>query len=716
MSNEFSFFEEKKRCYNYLNRIPIGLFFSEADGTVIAGNDFLAKMLGYKTASEVEKKSLSDFFVNSEELIHLLSQFNSENPEINEKLQIKRKDGSKIWGEIYLNATFSSEGKLIAFDGCVREITQEKEQEDNSNMYKNAFYFNADAIFIAELETGMIVNCSREAENLIGYTKKEILSMKFKDLHPVEEISVMEDAFQKHASGERFVVESQVLTKSKRKIPVSINSSIIQIGKKKYLQGIFRDLTDRKEIEIKLLQKKEKLQHYLDIAGVILVVINKEGIVELVNRKGCEVLGYSEKEIIGKNWIECFIPKDEQKLVKDVFSSMIQGDIELAEQFENPVLTKDNKIRTIAWKNKYLKNEKGDIVSTLSSGEDITEKKEIFAKLKENENKYRTLFENANDAIFLSEFKDSKIEGNFLDVNSVACERYGYSREEFLQMTPLDITPNNLIKITPQVIKKIDNEKHLVYEREHLTKDGSVFPVEISTQLFKLGDKQVFLSIARDITERKEAELKLIESERFLRTIIDNSPLGYSIDSNQKNIKIINNALIDMLGYSEAELLENDLLFFTPEEYKEQSIEVFNKLKNREEKLNFLEKEYIKKDGTKIPVRVGSWGLFNKEGEMVTYVGTVEDITERKKIDNLRKEAYTQIERNILNFSILVDQIRNPLAVILNAAELKNPDFFNKIVEHAEKISNITQIISDSWEESEKFRLILQKELLEENK
>jgi len=283
-------------------------------------------------------------------------------------------------------------------------------------------------------------------------------------------------------------------------------------------------------------------------------------------------------------------------------------------------------------------------------------------------------------------------------------------------MTPLDITPNNLIKITPQVIKKIDNEKHLVYEREHLTKDGSVFPVEISTQLFKLGDKQVFLSIARDITERKEAELKLIESERFLRTIIDNSPLGYSIDSNQKNIKIINNALIDMLGYSEAELLENDLLFFTPEEYKEQSIEVFNKLKNREEKLNFLEKEYIKKDGTKIPVRVGSWGLFNKEGEMVTYVGTVEDITERKKIDNLRKEAYTQIERNILNFSILVDQIRNPLAVILNAAELKNPDFFNKIVEHAEKISNITQIISDSWEESEKFRLILQKELLEENK
>jgi PAS domain S-box-containing protein len=152
---------------------------------------------------------------------------------------------------------------------------------------------------------------------------------------------------------------------------------LIRNGEVHAVTLITRDITDRKLAEIALRAERDQAQKYLDVVGVIIVAIDKNQDVTLINKKGCEFLGYQEEEIIGKNWFDNFIPQRLQKNVKVVFNQLIAGDVEPLEFFENPVLTKSGEERTIAWHNTVLRNDEGDIIGTLSSGEDITEKKMV---------------------------------------------------------------------------------------------------------------------------------------------------------------------------------------------------------------------------------------------------------------------------------------------------------------------------------------------------
>ena len=138
-----------------------------------------------------------------------------------------------------------------------------------------------------------------------------------------------------------------------------------------------------------LITERDKAKSYLDIAGVIIVVIDSDQKVSLINKRGCEILGYDEEEIIGKNWFDTFIPKRNRDEVKATFKKLIAGEVEPVEYFENPVLTRNKDERIIAWHNTFLRDEDSKIIATLSSGEDITEHKkadEEIQKLNEELN------------------------------------------------------------------------------------------------------------------------------------------------------------------------------------------------------------------------------------------------------------------------------------------------------------------------------------------
>ena len=115
-------------------------------------------------------------------------------------------------------------------------------------------------------------------------------------------------------------------------------------------------------------------QKYLDIAGVIILAINAKGEITLINKKGCEILGYTEKELIGQNWFDHFLPERMRGDLKSVFEKLLAGEIEPIEYYQNPVLNKKGEERLIAWYNTLITDEAGSVVGTLSSGEDVTER------------------------------------------------------------------------------------------------------------------------------------------------------------------------------------------------------------------------------------------------------------------------------------------------------------------------------------------------------
>jgi PAS domain S-box-containing protein len=171
---------------------------------------------------------------------------------------------------------------------------------------------------------------------------------------------------------------------SKVWVDILMSPMINEKGETTHVIQAIRDVTDTIKTQRMLTEEKEKAQKYLDIAGVTIVVIDREDKVLLINKKGCDMLGYREEEIVGKNWFESFIPGRIKEEIRNVSGQLLAAG--KSEYYENPVLTRTGEERLIAWHNIVLKDEKGHVSGHLSSGEDITERKR-------SEEQLMTLFE-----------------------------------------------------------------------------------------------------------------------------------------------------------------------------------------------------------------------------------------------------------------------------------------------------------------------------------
>ncbi|MFO8009231.1 MAG: PAS domain S-box protein [Dehalococcoidia bacterium] len=146
-----------------------------------------------------------------------------------------------------------------------------------------------------------------------------------------------------------------------------------------------QDITERKQAEHALKDARDRAQKYLDVAGVMILVLDITQRVTLINRRGRQILGYTEKEIIGENWFEKCIPRRNRRRAKTFFNRLMTGEPERGEYFESLVITRHGEERVIAWHNTVLTDESGKITGVLRSGEDLTERRLAEEKAREAE-------------------------------------------------------------------------------------------------------------------------------------------------------------------------------------------------------------------------------------------------------------------------------------------------------------------------------------------
>jgi PAS domain S-box-containing protein len=155
---------------------------------------------------------------------------------------------------------------------------------------------------------------------------------------------------------------------------VEITSApIMHDGELLYYISSWVDITERKQMENALRREKERAEGYLDIAGVMLVTTNSDDDIMLMNKKGCEILGYEVEELIGKNWFETLVPERTRGEIRGVFHKLMIGELDPVRHYESPLLTKDGEERLIAFNSAAIRDQNGQIVGALTSGEDITE-------------------------------------------------------------------------------------------------------------------------------------------------------------------------------------------------------------------------------------------------------------------------------------------------------------------------------------------------------
>jgi PAS domain S-box-containing protein len=158
--------------------------------------------------------------------------------------------------------------------------------------------------------------------------------------------------------------------------------------------GTLRDISDLKESEAGLRKQRDLAQRYLDISGFIIVALDREGKVTLINSSGCEALGCDPNEMVGQDWFGSFIPDNERQNVRAVFRELMAGQIEPFETHENEIVTTLGERRVVRWHNSYLHDDQGNIIGTLSSGEDVTERRESAEALAETQRAMSTLLSN----------------------------------------------------------------------------------------------------------------------------------------------------------------------------------------------------------------------------------------------------------------------------------------------------------------------------------
>jgi PAS domain S-box-containing protein len=250
------------------------------------------------------------------------------------------------------------------------------EIEESRTRYSDLYDFAPVGYFTFD-KYGLILEVNLTAAKELGLKRSLLINKPFRTYIVTEDRKLFDQYIQKvFKSGDRQTCEIRLKKKDGKEFYAQLESIALEESSGNNIcRTSFIDITGRKRAEKELIKERNTAQEYLDIAGVILVGINADEEVTLINKKGCEILGYEKHEVIGRNWFDTFVPPEIRENVRDAFKKLISAEIEPVRFFENAILTSNGTERIIAWENAIVRDEAGNIVSTLSSGEDITARK-----------------------------------------------------------------------------------------------------------------------------------------------------------------------------------------------------------------------------------------------------------------------------------------------------------------------------------------------------
>jgi hypothetical protein len=562
------------------------------------------------------------------------------------EVQQIHKNGSIIDVEISTNFIINLEDKLIGFQGRSIDITQRKNVE--RDLLKSQLKLNeAQRLakigdFLWNTRTSEIV-FSDGMYSLLKYDKKEIVNLEFVNAqvyHP-DDFSRISEWFVtslKKRKTELIPNECRLICKNGKVIDVIIKAKVTYENNDDIMVfGTIQDITDRKTIE-KNLYESEKRFKALSESTFEALFISENGICLEQNVSAEKMFGYSLEEAIGKKGIEWIAIEDREMVTR----RMISG---YEKQYVARALKKDGTIFPVEIRGKMMQYEGRKVRVTALI--DVSERLESEQELKQSEERFKRLFEDLGDAVFVTKVGGNEM-GNILEVNNAAVRQTGYSREELLSMNiirDLYIAGSGGISVSDWE-EKLRNGEIVTTVENKRRKNGSEYWTEVIVTYIVFKGEAASLSINHDITERVKGEERLKNSERKYRNLIENIEEGImSVDLNERVI-FSNPIAAKIFGLTEKELLGKSIMDFTNhKEFKKITEETLIRSTGVSSKYELIIK---RKDGAKAIIAVTSSPLYDENKEHIGSFGILQDITERKltelKLKNLNAELATQNE------------------------------------------------------------------------
>lgn len=596
---------------------------------------------------------------------------------------------------------------LISFIGenISKAIEKLMDIEKEKTLIKNINGF----IYSLILENQKFIDIEGKIEEITGYKKEDFIEGKivFSELINKDDFDDLENSFKKLLDGEKTTIANifRIITKGGEIKWLSQNATILrkEIPEFTIIQGIVTDITENVKTKEELYEIEKKFKRILDNSKDIIYryTFYPERKFEYINEIVTEITGYIPLDHYNDPDLGFKILHPEDRVILEkVASGEIKGPVVLR------WIRKDGKIIYTEQNNWYVKDDKGNVIAIEGIARDVTDKVLLENKLKESEKRFRLIFENSPIGITLTD-KNGKI----IYCNPKWEEIIGYKLEEIEKLSWMDLTYKDDLKEDLEKFDKLIKGELNSYslEKRAIRKDGEVIWIYLTVVRVddENGDFLYEIAMIEDITERKKIEIKLKESEERFRTIFEKSPLGIAICDREGKYILANETLLKIIGYTFDELKNISWKDYTHPEDLDKNLELYNKLINKEIDKFSIEKRYIRKDGKIVYVKVNSAAVFDDEGNFLYELSTIEDITDKKMLENALFESERKFrlffEKNPLGV-VIVDENKNFIefnSLYLNLLgysedELKNltwkdityPDDYNKQEELSNKLIN----------------------------
>gem|GEM_PF-609166 len=609
------------------------------------------KALEYVSAEELMKRKLVEFIHPDYRAIaveRMTKVMKGESVEPYEELFVLP-DGREVWLETNPTPiTFRGKRAVLLI---LRDVTARRRTEER---YRDFFENSLDIIAVTDLK-GNFVEVNRAFEEVFGYSRDEVRGRNFAEVLKLSK-DVAEEIFRSYNKAFRerknvYGLLFKVRRKDGKEIIVEGNVRLLWEGSKvKGFVGNFRDVTDRVRLEERLRKSQERYRSIFNYSPLAIIVFNDRAEIVDWNKKAEDIFGWKKEEALGKNIIELLVPEHLRGEIQLIAERILEGEVYTHSINEN--LTKDGRVITCEWHNTIYRDAKGRIYG-LSIVQDITDKIKMERKLKESEERYRSVFTHAPVLIAILDKDGRFVEANPAMVKSIGENPVG---KELSEIFPKDVAERRL-----NHLKKALEEGELVeFEDER----GGKYFINFYLPLELEGEKHC-LVIAQDITELRKLN-------KLLREMVEVNEAIVRIGEREELVKKIEEILSDysakIRDSGQGECLE----------------------------IRYGDKTY------------GYLCVENVDEEMKPLLKALTDdlafAFKSMEDEERREELLKQLVENIRTIAYLVDRIRNPLAAIRAFTELfvDDEEVSKKIIQQIERIVDIVEKLDVSWANSEK--------------
>jgi PAS domain S-box-containing protein len=653
----------------------------DLNGKLLSVNPAAAQALGY-APSEMVGNNLVEFLSPSvqPDFDRYLKLIAAE-PSVNGSMNILTKEGEeRVWA--YRNARIEGQGKTVYVLGHAQDITEQKRTEEELRQQRDFTSAMTNSIgegIYALDRDGKVTFMNPAAEQMLGWKQAELPDQNMHEIIHFQSADGVRVPAEKCPllavllSGKVLKVDDDVFTRRDGvMLPVSYTSSpIISNGQVLGAVLTFHDITERKQIEIKLRTNEIQLNEAQHIAHVGSWEWDVAADLLRCSAEQYRILGLQPQETVApRETLMTYIHPDDRKLVDTALEQAFEE--KAFPNIDYRIIRPDGTVRTVQANGSVIVDDSGCIVRMVGTAQDITERKQVENALRQSEEKYRDVIENANDIIYTLD-----VSGGFTSLNRAGELISGYTLDEALRMNIADVIgPDDQERVRERIAKNLAGAGLPDFELEIFAKDGSRVTLEISSRLIVQDGVAVGIQgIGRDINDRKRAEAKLRAREAQLNEAQQIAHVGsWEYDPTTSEVKW-SHELWRIFGLKQREFglsFEEYLAMVHPEDQP--------RVKDLDEEYQQAKTGFdhhyriIQPDGSVRVIRGIGKVICDERGQILKMTGTDQDVTEQKRIEEELEQARdAALESTRLKSEFLANmshEIRTPMNGVIGMTGL----------------------------------------------